>query len=149
VAALYLYAASYGMHEPADFVHATFCGDDAEGRLCESVAYHDDTLSHGLFFVGLVALDVVLLLAQAAAAGAGAELAGSNRTIVIANASIVAIAIVANLGFEPIGLDLVVVALVAALAVYLLHRCGPRALIVYFAWAYVAGLAATLAVKLG
>jgi hypothetical protein len=55
---------------------------------------------------------------------------------------------VANLAFEAIGLDLVVLALVAALAIYLLRRHGPRALILYFAWAYGTALAATVAVRL-
>jgi pimeloyl-ACP methyl ester carboxylesterase len=61
LAALYLFAASYGMHEPADFVHAEFCGGREHGALCESVGYHDDELSHGLFFVGLAGMDAVLL----------------------------------------------------------------------------------------
>ena len=38
--------------------------------------------------------------------------------------------------------------LVAALAIYLLRRHGPRALILYFAWAYGTALAATVAVRL-
>ena len=48
--------------------------------------------------------------------------------------------------FEEIGLDLVVIVLVAALSVVLLRRCGPRPLILYFAAAYVAGLLVMLVV---
>ena len=148
LAALYLFAASYGMHEPADFVHAELCGGREQGALCASVAYHDDELSHGLFFVGLAGMDAVLLLAQAGTSSLGTRLARRDLVLVLANASVVAIAIVANLGFEEIGLDLLVVAAVAALALFLLSRRGPRALIVYFGWAYLAGLVATIAVKL-
>jgi hypothetical protein len=147
VAALYLFAASYGMHEPADFIHAEFCGRE-DGALCESVAYHDDELSHGLFFAGLAGMDAVLLLAQAGTRTLGAHLSARERAIVLANASVVAVAIVANLGFEAIGLDLIVVAAVGALALYLASRRGARALIVYFAWAYLTGLIGTVAIKL-
>jgi hypothetical protein len=72
-----------------------------------------------------------------------------DRRLVLVNASVIALAIVANLGFEAIGLDLFVVAGVAALALWLLRRAGARALIVYFAWAYGAGLAVTVLVRLG
>jgi hypothetical protein len=41
-----------------------------------------------------------------------------------------------------------VVALVAAVSLVLLRRCGPRPLIVYFACAYVAGLVVTGAITL-
>jgi hypothetical protein len=148
LAALYAFAASYGMHEPADFLHAEFCGGRERGALCESVTYHDDELSHGLFFVGLAAMDAVLLLAQAGASSLGTRLGRRDLLLVLANASVVAVAIVANLGFEEIGLDLFIVAGVAALALLLLRHRGRRALIVYFGWAYLAGLVATLAVKL-
>ncbi len=149
VAALYLFAFSYGMHEPADFLHARFCGGRDAGALCKAVAYHDDEFSHGLFFVGLAGLDVVLLLAQAATTTMGVGLRARDLALVLANASVVAAAIVANLGFETIGLDLVMVAAVAALSLVLLRRSGLRALIAYFGWAYLAGLGGTLAAQAG
>jgi hypothetical protein len=145
-AALYLFALSYGMHEPANYVHDRFCVGDG-GQLCEIVGYHDDGLSHVLFFAGFAGIAAVLLIAQAIATGVAAmPLAG--RGLVLGNASLIAAAIVANLGFEPIGLDLLVVAVVAALSLALLRRAGPRPVIVYFAWAYVLGLVATIAVRL-
>ena len=148
LAALYLFAASYGMHEPADFAHAQFCDGRDDGGLCASVAYHDDDLSHVLFFAGLAGMDAVLLLAQAGARNLGTRLGTRDLALIGGNASVVAAAIVANLGFEEIGVDLLVVAAVAALALYLLRGRGARALIVYFAWAYLAGLAGTIAAKL-
>jgi hypothetical protein len=146
LAALYLFALSYGMHEPANYVHDSFCGGDG-GRLCDVVEYHDDGLSHLLFFAGLAGIAAVLLIAQAVATGVAA-MPIQGRGLVLGNATLIAAAIVANLGFEPIGLDLLVVALVAALALALLRRAGPRPVIVYFAWAYALGLAATIAVRL-
>ena len=115
------------------------------GALCEIVRYQDDELSHFLFFVGFAGIAAVLLAAQAA----GPDLRPSRRELapVLANSALVAAAIVANLGFEELGLDLAVIVLVAALAAWLWRRCGPRPLIVYFAAAYVTGLAVTLAVR--
>lgn len=144
--ALYLFAMSYGMHEPANHIHDRFCGS-AGGELCEIVRYHDDGLSHLLFFAGFAGIATVLLIAQAVATGVAATpLPG--RGLVLGNASLIAAAILANLGFEPIGLDLLVVAFVAALALVLLVRAGPRPVIIYFAWAYLVGLVATIAVTL-
>jgi hypothetical protein len=148
LAALYLFAMSYGMHEPANYVHDRFCGGDG-GQLCQVIDYHDDGLSHLLFFAGFAGIAAVLLIAQAVATGAAVTpLQGRDRALVLANASLIAGAIVANLGFEAIGLDLLVVALVAALSLALVVRAGPRPVIVYFAWAYVLGLLVTGAIKL-
>jgi hypothetical protein len=88
------------------------------------------------------------MLAEAAAVGVRGELLGRDYALIGVNAAFVAAAIVANLGFEAIGLDLVVVALVAALALVLWRRHGPRPLTFYFGVSYVAGLLLTLAAKL-
>ncbi len=146
LAATYLFALGYGMHEPANYLHDRFCSSE-RGALCEIVAYQDDELSHFLFFAGFAAIDVVLLAAQAAV-DEGLRPRGRDLALILANAALVAAAIVANLGFEDIGLDLVVVALVAAIALGLLRSRGPRPVIVYFAAAYAAGLVVTTAVKL-
>lgn len=142
--AAYLFAASYGMHEAADYLHARFC-DPAAGELCEIVAYQDDELSHLLFFAGFTAIAAVLLIAQAASATATTA---RDRALILANASLVAAAIVANLGFEEIGLDLAVVAAVAVLALGLAVRYGARPLILYFASSYTAGLVITAALAM-
>ena len=140
VAATYLFAASYGMHEATDYLNARFCpGDDA---VCGIVGYQDDELSHSLFFAGFAGIAATLLAAQAAAPAILAR--ARDRALVLANASVVAAAIVANLGFEEIGVDLFVVAGVALLAIVLWLRRGPRPVIVYYASAYTAGLFVTL-----
>jgi hypothetical protein len=144
-ASLYLFALSYGIHEPANFVHERFCSSDT-GALCEAVAYHDDGLSHLLFFAGFAGIAAVLLAGQAA--GGGRALAGRDLALVLANASLVAAAIVANLAFEPIGLDLVPVAAIAALALWLLRRHGPRPVTVSFACSYVVGLLAVVVLRI-
>jgi hypothetical protein len=139
LAAAYLFAASYGMHEAADYLHARFCpGDDA---LCGIVAYQDDELSHLLFFAGFAGIAATLLAAQSVVPAIATT--AKDRVLVLANAALVAAAIVANLGFEEIGLDLFVVAAVAILAVVLWLRRGPRPLILYYASAYTVGLLVT------
>jgi len=144
VAAVYLFAASYGMHEAADYLNARFC--PGAGELCEIVGYQDDELSHLLFFAGFAGIAAALLAAQAAVPGPVAG--GRDRVLIGANAALVAAAIVANLSFEEIGLDLFVVAAVAVLAVALWLRRGPRPLIIYFASSYTAGLLLTAALTL-
>jgi hypothetical protein len=142
VAAVYLFAASYGMHEAADYLSARFCpGDPA---LCGIVGYQDDELSHLLFFAGFAGIAATLLAAQAVAPAIAATT--KDRVLLLANAALVAAAIVANLGFEEIGLDLFVVAAVAILAIVLWLRRGPRPLILYYASAYTVGLLVTAVV---
>jgi hypothetical protein len=72
---------------------------------------------------------------------------GRDLALLTGNALFIGAGIFANLGFEEIGLDLYVVAAVAALAVLLLWRRGRQPLLVYYAVAYLVGLAATAAVK--
>jgi len=90
-----------------------------------------------------------LLLAEAAVLSLPAELSRRDYALIGANAALVAAAIVANLGFEEIGIDIVVVALVAVLALALWRRHSTRPLIFYFGSAYGAGLALTLLARLG
>jgi len=142
VAAVYLFAASYGMHEAADYLSARFCpGDPA---LCGIVGYQDDELSHLLFFAGFAGIAATLLAAQARAPALTTTV--TDRLLVLANAALVAAAIVANLAFEDIGLDLLVVAAVALAGLVLWLQRGPRPLILYYASSYTAGLITTAAI---
>jgi FtsH-binding integral membrane protein len=71
------------------------------------------------------------------------QLRPGRWALIAVNAALVAGAIVANLSFEEIGLDLFVVAAVAVLALALWLRRGPRPLILYFGSSYTAGLLLT------
>ena len=142
VAAVYLFAASYGMHEAADYLNARFCPGDP--TLCGIVGYQDDELSHLLFFAGFAGIAATLLAAQALAPATATTAA--DRLLVLANAALVAAAIVANLAFEQTGLDVLVVAAVALAALVLWLRRGPRPLILYYASSYTAGLLVTAAI---
>jgi hypothetical protein len=84
------------------------------------------------------------VLLAAHAAGADVRPSGRDRTLILANAALVAAAIVASLGFEEIGLDLIVIVLLAALSEVLLRATAADPVL---RRAYVAGLRVTLAVR--
>lgn len=141
----YLYAASYGSHEVTNYLHVRFC-PDTSSDLCRIVAFNDDGFSHLLFFAGFIILNVVVMLTQAISPDSGRPGAADNVGVIV-NALFVAAGVVANLAFEEIGLDLVVVAAVAVFAVVLVWR-QPRQLIPrYYAVAFVLGLAVTWVIK--
>jgi len=71
-------------------------------------------------------------------------LTGGNVPLLIFNALFLGAGILANLGFEEIGLDLYVVALLAILSVYLLWRRGKQPLFIYYTAAYWLGLIASI-----
>lgn len=137
-----LYAGSYGDHEVTNYLHDRFCigTSDADGPLCGIIAYHDDEFSHYLFFAGFTIVNIAIMLTQVVLPQERRP-SLADTALVTLNALFVAAGIVANLGFEEIGLDLYVVAAVAVLSVYLLVR-QPRELILrYYAIAYVLGTA--------
>jgi hypothetical protein len=145
VVATFVLGVSYGEHELTNYLSARFCDGDT-GDLCRLIAFHDDEFSHWLFFAGFLLVSVVLMVAQAIWP-APRPAAGRDLALLTGNALFIGAGIFANLGFEEIGLDLYVVAAVAALAVLLLWRRGRQPLLVYYAVAYLVGLAATAAVK--
>jgi phosphatidylserine synthase len=142
-----LYAASYGDHEVTNYLNVRFCDGtpDAGTRLCEIIAYHDDGFSHYLFFAGFTVINVAIMLTQVVFPDEFPDRGGRSRTgdtaLIALNALVVAAGIMANLGFEKIGLDLYVVAAVAVLAVVLLVRQPSQPILRYYAIAYVVGLA--------
>ena len=139
---LYLFAASYGSHETTNYLHARFCPGGADSDLCRIVIFNDDDFSHWLFFIGFTFMNSTLLLLQWRFPGAGA-VRGRDLALICLNGLFVALGIFANLGFEEIGLDLVVVLLLALLSGWLLWRNGRLPLLVYYAVAYGVGLVLT------
>ena len=143
---VYVLAASYGAHEVTNYLHIRFCEDDTS-RLCEIVAFNDDSFSHWLFFAGFVVINAVLLALQALARDV-ATVSMLDLALFAANALFIAAGIFANLAFEETGFDLPVVALLFVLAIAAWYRGGPRPLFVYYAVAYGVGLLATGVYKL-
>lgn len=147
VAGIWLYAAGYGDHETTNYLHGRFCpATPAATDMCRIIAYHDDTFSHLLFFAGFIVLAVVVMAAQATAPDPR-PLTVADHVSVVVNGLLVAAGVVANLAFEPIGLDLYVVAVVAVAAVVLLERQREQVVLRVYALAFVAGLIVTSALK--
>jgi hypothetical protein len=146
IVGVYLLAASYGDHEVTNYLHTRFCLTDETSDLCRIVIFNDDEFSHWVFFAGFVMMNVALMLLQVVFPFAGRTTKG-DAALLIVNGLFIGAGIFANLAFEVIGLDLYVVALLAALSVFLLWRRGPQPLLVYYSAAYVLGLIGTFIYK--
>lgn len=147
IAGIYLLGASYGDHEVTNYLHTRFCADDTQTPLCQIIIFNDDEFSHWVFFTGFVMVNAALLLLQVVFPHPGG-MTTRDRIFICINGIFIGLGIFANLGFEEIGLDLYVVALLALLAVYLWRRYATQPLILYYTVAYVLGLAATGFVQL-
>lgn len=154
---VYLLGAGYGAHEVTNYLHTRFLGPDAAagdalagaGRaaLERIVVFQDDDFSHWVFFVGYSLMNGGLLLWQAAFPCA-VRPSRRDALLIAGNGLFVALGIFANLAFEPIGLDLWIVAALAALAAWLLRRHGPQPVLLYGFAAYGVALVATAAAKI-
>lgn len=143
---IYLLAASYGNHEVTNYLHIRFCAGDATGPFCQIVIFNDDEFSHWVFFTGFVLVNGALMFLQVLFPHQE-SLSGRDKMILGLNALFIGAGLFANLAFETIGLDLYVVAFLAALALGLLWRYGAQPLLIYYSTAYSLGLLATLIVK--
>lgn len=146
IVGVYLLAASYGDHEITNYLHTRFCPDGDASDLCRIVIFNDDAFSHWVFFTGFVLVNAAVMLLQLVFPHNGAIRRG-DLAVLLANGVFIGAGIFANLAFEAIGLDMYIVALLAALAFGLLWRRGAQPLFVYYATAYGLGLVATLLYK--
>jgi len=106
------------------------------------VIFNDDEFSHWIFFTGFVMVNAALLFLQAIFLHKEKQTAG-DTVLLILNALFLGAGIFANLGFEEIGLDLYVVALLAILSAFLLWKRGNQPLFLYYTAAYWLGLIAS------
>ena len=143
IVGLYLTAASYGDHEVTNYLHVRFCLDDPTSDLCRIVIFNDDEFSHWVFFTGFTMVNAALLLLQLVFPYKE-TLTSGDIALLIFNALFLGAGILANLGFEDIGLDLYVVAFLAILSTYLLWRRGKQPLFIYYTSAYWLGLIASV-----
>lgn len=142
IVGLYLLGASYGDHEITNYLHHRFCLDNQTSDLCRIVIFNDDEFSHWVFFTGFVMVNTALLFMQNIFPHIE-KLTGADVSLLSFNALFLGAGILANLGFEEIGLDLYVIALLAILSAYLLWRHGRQPLFIYYTVAYWLGLAAS------
>jgi hypothetical protein len=144
---VYLLGASYGTHEVTNYLHARFCPNDESSALCNIVIFNDDEFSHWVFFTGFVLINAALMLLQVLFPHSR-PLAARDVALLALNGLFIGAGIFANLAFEVIGLDLYIVSLLAALALWLLWRRGPQPMVVYYSVAYTLGLIATAIYKI-
>ena len=143
IVGLYFLGASYGDHEVTNYLHTRFCLQDSTSDLCRIVIFNDDEFSHWVFFTGFVMVNAALLFLQMVFPYRESVTTG-DTSLLVGNAVFLAAGIFANLGFEEIGLDLYIVALLAILSVYLLWRRGKQPLFIYYTAAYWLGLVASI-----
>ena len=143
IVGLYLLAASYGNHEVTNYLHQRFCATDTPIDLCRIITFNDDEFSHWVFFTGFVMGNVAILFIQNLFPHQG-KITNTDLALLALNALFLGAGVFANLGFEELGLDLYVVAVLAVLAAYLLWRRGRQPMFIYYTIAYWLGLAGSL-----
>jgi hypothetical protein len=140
---VYLTAVSYGDHEVTNYLHVRFCEPDPGSDLCRIVIFNDDEFSHWLFFAGFIMVNTAILFLQAVFPHQG-TVSGRDIGLLMLNSLFLGLGVMANLGFEEIGLDLYVVALLAFVATFLLWRSGKQPMFIYYTTAYWLGLLGSL-----
>lgn len=143
IVGLYLTAASYGDHEVTNYLHTRFCLNDATSDLCRIVIFNDDEFSHWVFFTGFIMVNAAILFLQNVFPHRE-NLSGGDVGLLLLNSLFLGAGILANLGFEEIGLDLYVAALLALVSTFLLWRRGKQPMFIYYTAAYWLGLVGSL-----
>ena len=143
IVGIYLLAASYGDHEVTNYLHVRFCDPDPGSDICRILIFNDDQFSHWIFFTGFVLINAALLFFQLLFPRRE-KVSRGDALLLILNAVFLAAGILANLGFEEIGLDLYVVAILALLSTWLLVRRGRQPLFIYYTAAYWLGLLSSI-----
>jgi len=146
IVGVYLLAAGYGNHEITNYLHVRFCPSSETSILCQIVIFNDDEFSHWVFFIGFVLINAAVMFLQVVHPYPG-KVSRADRVLLAINGFFIGAGIFANLAFETIGLDLLVVAVLAILAAGLLWRRGLQPLLLYYTVAYWLGLLATALYK--
>jgi hypothetical protein len=105
IVGLYLLAASYGDHEVTNYLHVRFCDTDPTSDLCRIFIFNDDEFSHWIFFTGFVMINAAILFMQDIFPHRE-KISNTDFVFLGLNALFLGAGILANLGFEEIGLDL-------------------------------------------
>ncbi|MEW6085195.1 MAG: hypothetical protein AB1607_11430 [Chloroflexota bacterium] len=143
IVGIYLTAVSYGIHEVTNYLHVRFCIDDPNSDLCRIIIFNDDEFSHWLFFAGFTMVNAAILFMQNIFPHRG-EVHRGDVALLLMNSLFLGFGVMANLGFEEIGLDLYIAALLAVIATFLLWRRGKQPMFIYYTSAYWLGLVGSL-----
>jgi hypothetical protein len=140
---VYLSALSYGFHEMTNYLHVRFCEPDPGSDLCRIIIFNDDQFSHWLFFAGFIMANVTILFLQVLFPHQE-DMRVGDVALLLSNSLFLGLGVMANLGFEEIGLDLFVVALLALVSAYLLWKRGRQPMFIYYTSVYWLGLLGSL-----
>jgi hypothetical protein len=140
---VYLSALSYGFHEMTNYLHVRFCEPDPGSDLCRIIIFNDDQFSHWLFFAGFIMANVAILFLQVLFPHQG-DMRVGDIALLLSNSLFLGLGVMANLGFEEIGLDLYVVGLLALVSLYLLWKRGRQPMFIYYTSVYCLGLVGSL-----
>ena len=143
IVGVFITAASYGDHELTNYLHQRFCSTETTSDLCRIIIFNDDEFSHWVFFTGFVMVNTAILFLQNIFPYRE-KISSSDIAFLTLNALFLGAAILANLGFEEIGLDLYIVTLLALISTYLLWRRGRQPMFIYYTIAYWLGLMTSL-----
>jgi len=120
-----------------------FCLEDTTSDLCRIVIFNDDEFSHWVFFTGFTMVNAAILFLQNIFLHRE-DIKGLDVGLLLLNSLFLGAGVFANLGFETIGLDLYVVALLAVISVFLLWKRGKQPMFIYYTAAYWLGLVGSL-----
>ncbi len=136
VIAVYFLGAGYGVHELANYLSMLIKSRETiDPVLREVIRYNDDDFSHWVFFGAFIALNVVMLLWQAANPFQ-TRLSWIDMAICIVNGAVLSAAIFVNLSRGDLGFDLVALLALALVALYFWLKDRKQPMNIY----YVTGL---------
>jgi hypothetical protein len=144
---VFITAVSYGIHEVTNYLHVRFCLEDTTSDLCRIVIFNDDEFSHWLFFAGFTMVNAAILFIQDLFPHREG-LSSTDVGILLLNSLFLGLGVMANLGFEEIGLDLYIVAALALTSAFLLWKRGRQPMFIYYTAAYWLGLVGSLVAQL-
>ena len=140
---VFISAVSYGFHEMGNYLHFRFCLEDTTSDLCRIVIFNDDEFSHWLFFAGFIMVNAAILFIQNIFPHRG-EVKGGDVALLLLNSLFLGLGVMANFGFEEIGLDLYIVSLLAIVSAFFVLKWGKQHMFIYYTSAYWLGLAGSL-----
>lgn len=143
VVGVYFYATGNGVHELGSFTLQTYCDfDDPTGDLCLGLFVNDFYTGNIMFFAGALLTNTALLV-LARRNPLSADFGPGAFAVLLVNAVVYALAIVAYAGFDRVLVGLVFTLVMAVVAVAFLVSVGRRyrryPLLTYTAAVYVLG----------
>ncbi|MBE3560928.1 MAG: hypothetical protein IMW89_17160 [Ktedonobacteraceae bacterium] len=123
IAGIYFYASGNAYHELASFLLNQYCSvTKVEGVLCQGLFFNDYYVGNGLYFIGAFLITVVPILIEVD--HPRVLMTGRDLLLLLPNALIYSLAIIAYAGFDRVLVGLVysVITTFVVLCILLLHR---------------------------